>query len=104
MCVGMTEKRYILSHNGKEDGILDKTNDKGYYGFELARLVNELSEENEQLKQQLKTKVIINKQYEELQEYKHLVKIATSLIEWNTIPQVRREWKKHLSKVGDSDD
>lgn len=46
----MTEKRYILSHNGKEDGILDKTNDKGYYGFELARLVNELSEENEQLK------------------------------------------------------
>ena len=47
----MNEKRYILSHNGKEDGILDKTNDKGYYGFELARLVNELSEENEQLKQ-----------------------------------------------------
>lgn len=46
----MTEKRYILSHNGKEDGIRDKTNDKGYYGFELARLVNELSEENEQLK------------------------------------------------------
>lgn len=46
----MTEKRYILSHNGKEDGILDKTNDKGYYGFELARLVNELSEENEKLK------------------------------------------------------
>lgn len=50
----MTEKRYILSHNGKEDGILDKTNDKGYYGFELARLVNELSEENEQLKRQNK--------------------------------------------------
>jgi lipoate-protein ligase A len=49
----MTEKRYILSHNGKEDGIRDKTNDKGYYGFELARLVNELSEENEQLKKEL---------------------------------------------------
>ena len=47
----MTEKRYILSHNGKEDGIRDKTNDKGYYGFELARLVNDLSEENKQLKQ-----------------------------------------------------
>lgn len=46
----MSEKRYILSHNGKEDGILDKTNDKGYYGFELARLVNELSEENSMLK------------------------------------------------------
>jgi hypothetical protein len=49
----MTEKRYILSHNGKEDGIRDKTNDKGYYGFELARLVNELSEENEQLRKEL---------------------------------------------------
>ena len=49
----MTEKRYILSHNGKEDGILDKTNDKGYYGFELARLVNKLSEENKQLKDKL---------------------------------------------------
>ena len=49
--IQMTEKRYILSHNGKEDGIRDKTNDKGYYGFELARLVNDLSEENKQLKQ-----------------------------------------------------
>lgn len=48
----MTEKRYILSHNGKEDGILDKTNDKGYYGFELARLINELSEENKELKKE----------------------------------------------------
>ena len=49
----MTEKRYILSHNGKELGILDKTNDKGYYGFELARLVNELSKENEELKEEI---------------------------------------------------
>lgn len=44
---------------------------------------------------------LLNEQYETIQEYKHLVKIATSLIEWNTIPQVRREWEKHLSKVGD---
>lgn len=44
---------------------------------------------------------LVNKQEEVIQEYKHLVKIATSLIEWNTIPQVRREWEKHLSKVGD---
>ena len=43
----------------------------------------------------------LNEKEETIQEYKHLVKIATSLIEWNTIPQVRREWKKHLSKVGD---
>lgn len=44
---------------------------------------------------------IMNEQEETIQEYKHLVKIATSLIEWNTIPQIRREWEKHLSKVGD---
>lgn len=42
---------------------------------------------------------LLNKQDNQIQEYKHLVKIATGLIEWNTIPQVRREWKKHLSKV-----
>lgn len=44
---------------------------------------------------------LLNEQEETIQEYKHLVKIATSLIEWNTIPQIRREWQKHLSKVGD---
>ena len=43
----------------------------------------------------------LNEREETIQEYKHLVKIATSLIEWNTIPQIRREWQKHLSKVGD---
>lgn len=44
---------------------------------------------------------LLNEQEKTIQEYKHLAKIATSLIEWNTIPQVRREWQKHLSKVGD---
>ena len=44
---------------------------------------------------------LLNEQEETIQEYKHLVKIATGLIEWNTIPQIRREWEKHLSKVGD---
>ena len=44
---------------------------------------------------------ILNEQEETIQQYKHLVKIATSLIEYNTIPQVRRDWEKHLRKVGD---
>ena len=33
-------------------------------------LLNSFNDENEQLKQQLKTKVIVNKQYEELQRLK----------------------------------
>lgn len=36
----------------------------------LVDLLNDLSEENDVLKQQLKTKVIVNKQYEELQRIK----------------------------------
>ena len=43
----------------------------------------------------------LNEQEERIQEYKHLVKIATNLIEWNTIPQIRREWQNYLNKVGD---
>lgn len=43
----------------------------------------------------------LNEQEEEIRRLNHLVKIATNLIEWNTIPQIRREWKKHLNKVGD---
>ena len=37
---------------------------------EIVELLNEFHEENEQLKQQLKTKHIVNKQYEELQRLK----------------------------------
>ena len=44
---------------------------------------------------------LLNEQEEEIRRLNHLVKIATNLIEWNTIPQIRREWQKHLSKVGD---
>ena len=61
-------------------------NDLGYVNHikPVCDLLNELSDENERLN--------------------HLVKIATSLIEWNTIPQIRREWQKHLNEVGDVDD
>lgn len=43
----------------------------------------------------------LNEQEEEIRRLNYLVKIATSLIEWNTVPQVRRDWEKHLNKVGD---
>ena len=47
---------------------------------------------------------LLNEQEKEIRRLNHLVKIATSLIEWNTIPQIRREWQKHLRKVGDVND
>ena len=46
----------------------------------------------------------LNQQEETIQEYKHLIKIATSVIDWNTVPQVRRQWEKYLSKVGNDID
>ena len=71
----MTEKRFI---NDIDDGQLIDT--KGELStidysdtvdfYELWEFLNKLNEENEQLKQQLKTKVIVNKQYEELQRLK----------------------------------
>jgi hypothetical protein len=39
-------------------------------GEEVVKLLNELHEENDVLKQELKTKAIVNKQYEELQRVK----------------------------------
>ena len=41
----------------------------------------------------------LNEQEEEIKRLNRLVKIATNLIKWNTIPQVCREWKKHLKKA-----
>lgn len=43
----------------------------------------------------------LNEQEEIIQKYKHLIKIATSIIEWNTVPQIRRAWQNYLNKVGD---
>ena len=43
---------------------------------------------------------LLNEQEKEIQRLNHLIKIATELIDWNTIPQVRRQWKKYL-KNGD---
>lgn len=44
---------------------------------------------------------LLNKQGEEIKRLNHFVKIATSIIEWNTVPQIRRAWQNYLNKVGD---
>lgn len=41
---------------------------------------------------------LLNKQDNEINRLNNLVKIATELIEWNTIPQVRRQWEKCLKE------
>lgn len=43
----------------------------------------------------------LNEQEEITQKYKHLVEIATKIIEWNTVPQICRAWQNYLNKVGD---
>ena len=44
---------------------------------------------------------ILNEQEEEIRQLNHLVKTATSIIEWNIVPQIRRAWQNYLNKVGD---
>lgn len=70
----MTEKRFVIPNQMRvirdtvtgEEAIFYDTED----GLLLKEWLNALHEENEQLKQQLKTKVIVNRQYEELQRVK----------------------------------
>lgn len=66
----MSEKRFILCNKTTDSNVWD-TLDKQCYGWEyVVYLLNELNEENDVLKQQLKTKYVVNKQYEELQRLK----------------------------------
>ena len=78
-CGKMSEKRFKLhiewSNIDKTDGIAELS-DNGQPLLEteciedarlLQTILNELNEENEVLKQQLKTRYVVNKQYEELQ-------------------------------------
>lgn len=44
---------------------------------------------------------ILNEQEKEIRQLNYLVKIATSIIEWNTVPQIRRAWQNYLNKVDD---
>jgi len=72
--IGMTEKRYIRTIVGQ---IYDCKDDKWVTedwdrltlneDDEVVKLLNAYDKENDELKQQLKTKCIVNKQYEENQ-------------------------------------
>ena len=59
----MTAKRFTY---------IDGFEDNGEYitPYHVVELLNELHEENDVLKQELKTKVVVNRQYEELQTLK----------------------------------
>ena len=83
----MTEKRFKVEKN-IFDGycIVDSTID-GYYAYDkqdLERLcdsLNELNDENEQLKQELKIKCIVNKQYEENQRLIKMLDNAANYVQ-----------------------
>lgn len=67
----MTEKRFNMEYVHGNPTIWHITDCGEHIVDEkICDLLNALHEENEQLKQQLKTKVIVNKQYEELQRLK----------------------------------
>lgn len=76
----MNDKRFELHSDEETIDIIDLGEDE-VFNFQydvvslsdakrLVRRLNLLNEENDELKQQLKTKVIVNKQYEELQRLK----------------------------------
>ena len=81
----MTEQRFVVFEDGVSKHIEDTnyTEDKHdhnlYDAYEMCDKLNQQYEENKQLKE--------------------LIKIADGLIEWNTVPQIRREWEKQ--KKGD---
>ena len=65
----MTAKRFDWDLNG----IWDYQSDSDEYlesSKEICELLNKLHEENDVLKQELKTKAVVNRQYEELQTFK----------------------------------
>ena len=71
---------------------------------ECVDLLNELWEENEKLKQQLKTKVIVNKQYEEFQrikqeneKLKHQNELLSDELE-QCKAVINKKWSEYLKK------
>ena len=72
----MTKKRFrvneLVKYNYSEIGeyIDENHTDRPLRNDILVELLNELHEENDVLKQELKTKVVVNRQYEELQKLK----------------------------------
>ena len=68
----MSEKRFtdIWCSETGHIGVTDYGIDKEFTSDEFEDFLNELNDENDILKQQLQTKYIVNKQYEELQRLK----------------------------------
>ena len=70
----MSEKRFIVDY---EVGVLDTKTNKiicdTVSADEVVDLLNELHEENDVLKQQLKTKYVVNKQYEKKEKLKKCI-------------------------------
>lgn len=68
----MNEKRFtdISCSETGHIGVTDCGIDKEFTNDEFEDFLNELNDENDILKQQLQTKYIVNKQYEELQRLK----------------------------------
>ena len=74
---------YVINDDEHEytfAGMQDKNNAE-----RIIKLLNELNDENDILKQQLKTKYIVNKQYEENQKLKEL------LLQFYTIEEIEAE-------------
>lgn len=94
----MSEKRFVLCKKGDKEYIEDNGCVQ-LYGFDvLCEMLNELNEENDVLKQQLQTRYIVNKQYEELQrlkkENKELEEKKIELMECNALQyQEIKKWE-----------
>jgi len=109
----MSEKRFEWID---KDTISDNQTDEWYcFLFDDIRddfvdLLNELNDENDILKQQLQTRYIVNKQYEELQRLKkennELKKQVEDCRDYNAILyknciQKDRRWLKKIKRVED---
>lgn len=95
----MSEKRFwFVIGKGKLNYVQDNVTNEKITVTELEDLLNELNEENDVLKQQLQTRYIVNKQYEELQrlkkENKELEEKKIELMECNALQyQEIKNWE-----------
>lgn len=108
----MIEKRFtdISCSETGHIGVTDCGIDKEFTSDEFEDFLNELNDENDILKQQLQTKYIVNKQYEELQRLKKenekLKKQVEDCRDYNAILyknciQKDRRWLKRIKRVED---
>ncbi len=117
----MSEKRFEITEYGSDYYIEiidnEKELDESIHNpsqklslIECVDLLNELNDENDVLKQQLQTRYIVNKQYEELQRLKkennELKKQVEDCRDYNAILyknciQKDRRWLKRIKRVED---